>query len=307
MLIISLQILNGCVEEEKGSIQIQGKGYFNTIQDAIDASNDGDKIIVYPRIYNESIIINKSISLISNDKNNTIIRYSDNKTIASLIKITVDYCNIDNFTILGYKRKPNSNGIEIKSSNNIINNNIIKETYYGIFQKKSNNNIISNNTIINNNHGFYISESNENKIISNNITKNIVYGLYALTSSNNNILRFNIFFNNSNGIRIKGSKNNLIERNLIKNNINRGIYLCCGARENTVFNNSLINNYPNADDTYDNQWYYNNTGNYWSDYIEKYPDAIDENNDGIWDTPYLIYEFDGNTDMFPLLNPIKIE
>jgi len=306
LFIISLQILNGCVEEVKGPVQIQGKGYFNSIQDAIDASNDGDKIIVYPGIYNESIIINKSISLISNDKNNTIIRYPDNKTMVSLIKIIVDYCTIDNFTIIGNNRKPNSNGIEIISSNNSINNNIIKDTYYGLFKKNSNNNIIFNNDLIENEYGIYMANSNDNQIISNNITNNDVIGFYALTSSNNNNLNLNIFLYNSIAIRIKGSKHNVIERNIISNSAGIGIYLCCGAVENIVFNNSLINNNPNADDHYDNQWFHNNTGNYWSDYSEKYPDAIDENNDDIWDTPYLIYEFDEKTDMFPLAESVKI-
>jgi len=274
LFIISFQILNGCVEEVKGPVQIQGKGYFNTIQDAIDASNDGDKIIVFPGIYNESIIINKSISLISNDKNNTIIRYPNNKTMISLIKITIDYCTIDNFTIIGNKRKPNSNGIEIISSNNSINNNIIKDTYYGLFKKNSNNNIIFNNNLIENEYGIYMASSNDNQIISNNITNNDVIGFYALTSSNNNNLKYNILINNSNAIRIKGSKYNVIERNIIKYSAARGIYLCCGAVENIVFSNSLIDNNPNVDDHYENQWFYNNTGNYWSDYNEKYPDAL---------------------------------
>ena len=57
-------------------------------------------------------------------------------------------------------------------------------------------------------------------------------------------------------------------------------------------------------DSYSNQWDNGIVGNYWSDYQEKYPEARDENNDGIWDTLYNI-SAGINKDRFPLVLPIK--
>ena len=109
-------------------------------------------------------------------------------------------------------------------------------------------------------------------------------------------------FENNIGLRIKGSQQNKFENNIVNNNNNKGFYFCCGAVNNIVFNNSIFENNINADDHYNNQWYYNKTGNYWGNYSLKYPNSIDEKNDGIWDTPYLIYE--NTEDLYPLVESI---
>jgi pectin methylesterase-like acyl-CoA thioesterase len=50
-----------------------GEADFTTIQDAIDTANEGDTIYVEKGIYCENIIINKSLILIGEDKEYTII------------------------------------------------------------------------------------------------------------------------------------------------------------------------------------------------------------------------------------------
>ena len=48
--------------------------HFDSIQDAIDASTSGDRIVVYSGVYNENIFIDTDlISIHGEDKNNTII------------------------------------------------------------------------------------------------------------------------------------------------------------------------------------------------------------------------------------------
>jgi len=273
-LVLIITGLIGCIEEEKGNIVIKGKGNFNAIQSAIDNSSDGDSIIIYEGTYYETEI--------------------------SIIKIIRDNCSIDGFMIIGNSSSTQLTGIEIMSSNDNITNNTIQNTYYGISQQNSNNNTISKNMIYNTNTGLSMRYSNNNKIISNNFSNNYEYGIYTQYQSNNNIFNLNIISENVNGIRIKSSRYNIIENNIIYNSKQRGIYLCCGATNNTVFKNSLINNWLSADDHYDNQWYFDNVGNYWDDYNDKYPGVIDENNDGFWDTPYIIHE--ENMDLYPLVH-----
>ena len=38
--------------------------YYSTISSAIAGSSDGDRIIVHPGVYNENVVLNKSVSLI---------------------------------------------------------------------------------------------------------------------------------------------------------------------------------------------------------------------------------------------------
>ena len=57
---------------------------------------------------------------------------------------------------------------------------------------------------------------------------------------------------------------------------------------NSIFLNDFKENSQNAFcEKVDNGVWSNN---YWDDYEEKYPDAKDENEDGFWDDPYIIYQ-----------------
>ena len=50
---------------------------FDTIQEAIDAANEGDVIKVLPGTYTEQIIINKSLTIIGSGAKSTIIQAPD--------------------------------------------------------------------------------------------------------------------------------------------------------------------------------------------------------------------------------------
>ena len=50
-----------------------------------------------------------------------------------------------------------------------------------------------------------------------------------------------------------------------------------------------------------NDWDVSGLGNYWSDYIAKYPNATELDSTGIWNTPYVIDA--NNEDNNPLVNP----
>ena len=94
VLIINIgSIISGCIEEDLNaySIVIEGKGSYSSIQSAIDNASDGDTILVYEGTYYESIVINKSISLIGEDNDKTIIDYN-NKDSGDIILINADEC-----------------------------------------------------------------------------------------------------------------------------------------------------------------------------------------------------------------------
>ena len=112
---------------------IEGKGGYNSISIAIDHATDGDKILVYGGTYYGTLLVNKSISLISMDINNTILTYKENKVGTYILGIKADDCIISGFKIKGVNNSSGVSGIDIFSANNIIVNNTIVDTNYGIY------------------------------------------------------------------------------------------------------------------------------------------------------------------------------
>lgn len=252
ILIISLLInFNGCLDIYENDspktiiVDINNVYEYQRIQDAINASFENDTIYILNGIYNENLIINKDINLIGENKTNTII---DGNGIGDVIFISESSSvNISGFTIRnsGNGSPDKDCGIDIRSTSNVINNNIILDNNNGIFQYFSTYNNISNNQIIN------CSE----------------YGINVFSNSNYNKIYSNIFSSNNCSIRIKGSKHNEVSRNTIHSN-QRGIFFCCGANENIVYNNIFINNtlWHAKDTVGGNFWDYEDVGNYWDDY-----------------------------------------
>jgi len=107
---------------------------------------------------------------------------------------------------------------------------------------------------------------------------------------------------------------NTFTNNTASNN-NYGIALYHSSNNNTIYLNNFINNSVNVDSsdstntwnstekinyTYNGNTYTNYLGNYWDDYKEKYPEAEEIDECGIWDTPYSI---DSDADNHPLVKP----
>ncbi|MGB9914931.1 MAG: right-handed parallel beta-helix repeat-containing protein [Candidatus Bathyarchaeales archaeon] len=150
--------------------------------------------------------------------------------------------------------------------NDIRGNNILNHSIAIACSASSLNNIYSNN-IINCNMGIILDASNQNRIFQNSIEK---CG-YA--------------------IKIVGSNNSFYHNNFIENEHQVSI------SHQTLFSSDIIIAYS-IDNTFDLG--YPAGGNYWSDY-----DGADANNDGIGDTPYIVYE--NYTDRYPLMKPVVLE
>jgi parallel beta-helix repeat protein len=263
----------GIIENNNGESHPRSGGY---IQGLIDNASVGDTIYIPSGIYYENIIINKSISLIGEDKNTTII---DGGGIGHVVDIRANWVNISGFTIKNSgqyhsgifsgewgrffhhiiisdnKIINNIGGIHLNScccniiEKNIISNNYGSGNYYGYgiqLDYLSYGNIIDGNTIESNKgNGILIVGSRANKISGNTIESNnkglrLHWGPHHKEAKNNEIFS-NIISNNVDGIElIEGCYDNTIAYNIITSNKENGIhFVSCNSG---IENNSILNN-----------------------------------------------------------------
>ena len=214
-----------------------GPGNYTSIQDAIDSSNNGDIIFVYNGNYHENINVYKSINLIGENRENTII-HGDRKD--NVVNFTTDWVNIQGFTLRYSGENRYNAGISIQSNNNIISNNIISNNQNGFYLENASNNLIKNNIILENYNGIYLNLSKNNTIKNNIITKN-KDGIDLVSNSNSSyIIENNISENEYDGIYVKSSNNNTILRNKFSNNY-RGLWLHDKTNNNIILDNVFLN------------------------------------------------------------------
>jgi len=253
-----------------------GPGNYSEIQEAVNNAIDGDTIFVYSGDYLADIVIDKSIILIGENRENTIIQDASDGIFVFADKVTVT-----NFTITHCGGFWDKAGILIRSNdnticyNNIVNNGVLN----GIYLEFASFNNVFNNLIENCQYnGLKLAYSNHNNITGNMISTNKGMGIILHDSSNSNILLNTISKSYWGGINIyDNSNNNLIyHNNLIENDIDNGYDICGNIWDNSV------------------------EGNYWDDYTGE-----DSNGDGIGDIPYYIL---GNTtqDNYPLMDIYEI-
>ena len=150
---------------------------------------------------------------------------------------------------------------------------------------------IEDNKICENNYGVDLVYSSNNTIKDNKICRNNFNGFYLTFSSNNNTIKGNEICENGDiGIQTYSSDNYIYLNNFIDNTAN---IVSCDSTN--IWNSTEKINY-----TYNGSTHTNYLGNYWDDYKEKYPEAEEIDECGIWDTPYSI---DSDADNHPLMQP----
>lgn len=225
-------------------------------------------------------------------------------------------------------------GIALANSNqNTVVWNILTENEIGINLDTSSRNLIMRNDITAGTRGIYLSKSLENTLALNNMTScsadgvGIWYGSDSTSVIGNNMLNIgyhDIFQDASSnssiignlldakqiGIRLDGfgtfAGQSTITANTIMNTRWAGVEVYA-SNGNIFSKNNFLNNTLSVKDGWDNslEWVSTNTwdngavGNFWSVYS-----GIDQNGDGIGDTPYFVVQAD--QDRYPLMSTFDI-
>ncbi|MCW8801946.1 MAG: right-handed parallel beta-helix repeat-containing protein, partial [Candidatus Bathyarchaeota archaeon] len=274
-----------------------------SIQEAIDNSLVGGTVYVRSGLYHENLVINKSLSLIGENVDTTIIDGNPAEGYRIPIKIQSDNVSVSGFKVLyGYS------GISVGDSNYCnISGNRIAANEHGIMLVGCSHCVVSKNyfELVGLSSAIQLSFSNSSLLTGNYIT-NCTEGIQVWQGSTNNTVTENtITFCDDVAIRLQYADNNTVTRNDVSHSgIGTSVYV---ANNNTITQNNYFNNIQQLPMS---EWYaktfgYNGSinfinNNYWSNY-----NGTDSNGDGYGDTPYLIDE--KNQDNNPIMSPITIE
>jgi parallel beta-helix repeat protein len=202
-LLVSLILLPAIatVKPAQASRTLTVPGSYSTIQQAIDAAEDGDTILVRKGTYNEQLVINKQVVLNGEDKTNTIIASANS---GAIILVSHDNVEVTGFTVRhdgvgrGYPYWGWSSGKAALHLLNVEHCNI------------------HGNQIVSRGCGIWLYGSNQNRVLDN-LVQECDYGV-VLESSNGNTLTRNTMANNTNGLSFMFSPNNVLKNNTLHDN-----------------------------------------------------------------------------------------
>jgi parallel beta-helix repeat protein len=231
-----------------------GPNNYTKIQDAIDNASDGDTVFVFDDSspYYENVVVDKSINLIGEDRNTTVV---DGGGIDSVIEVSADNVSVEGFTVTNCMHDLSEAGINIFSDWNIIkNNSIVENQCTGIRLSGSHYNLIENNFLKDNicRHIYLIDESNNNTVQNNTLTQSDDWlkacdGIWLSKSSSNLIVNNEITGIKSGvGIALDEASNyNVVNKNMIHDNpckdLSKSIQIC-NSDFNLILYNEIISN-----------------------------------------------------------------
>lgn len=231
-LIILISILGNEVQAAKRTVVSAGE----SIQAALDRAEAGDTLFVEKGTYQENVIIEKKVSLISND---AIIQGSGK---GNVVTITASGVMVDGFTIKGSGRRPNDAGVLIQGSHNVVKNNTLNDVHVGIYVDKGGHNVLQRNRITSysvhfsqRGNGIHLYKTNRNEILENTISR-VQDGIYFDFATDTQV-RANNLSDSRYGLHFMYAKAGEINDNHVYENIT-GLMIMGSA--NLAFSNNVI-------------------------------------------------------------------
>ena len=199
-----------------------GDGDYTTIQEAVDNAPEGSIVYVKKGSYSEIINIKKELSLIGEDKANTVINPISEKNKYAIC-LGAPGSIIKNFSITNGASGLYTTGIRISALKTEIYNCNIYDTPVGIASWNSDG-IINNCT-------FWGCEDEGIALIGN-----------SLSNCNRNQITNCIFYENCDGIELQYSSNNTISDCEFYENTHTGIDAIASSNNNNTISNCKIYN-----------------------------------------------------------------
>jgi parallel beta-helix repeat protein len=291
---------------------------YSSIQAAVDATSEGSVIFVRSGTYYENVAVNKSLSLVGENCEDTVIYGNWSEGYLRPISIMhdgvgvfgfaladaysgVSILNVDNCRIEGNKFVNNRYGVTVGSgSGNCVVGNSFESTKFGAYAiqlTRASDTIIEGNDISDVSVGIAVTDTllspdevvtSQNNTITQNTIVNCSDRAVWFKFTKQNRLVDNVLANCSIGLALMWTDNNEVYRNNFMDNTHQ-----IAAGKEPIFSGGSDIRYSTC------QWTDGGAGNFWSDYRGK-----DGNGDGVGDTAYVINE--ANRDELPLMNPLTV-
>ena len=223
-----------------------GTGNYTRIQDAIDASSSGDTVYVYDDSspYLESIIIDKSITLMGEDKTSTEINGSSLGSSLDTVTILSNNVTISELCITHNQGYHYQAAVKIKAKDTVLSNCIInKNEWVGISLANASFCQIEDCDLYENLVAIYLVNSRNNVLQNCTCHDNADAITIFQTSNDNQIIHCTCTGNHFDSILIQQSSGNQITDNVCHNGY-AGISLPY-APDTKMRNNSMLDNYVN--------------------------------------------------------------
>ena len=221
ILLVAVSVVNiEVIKAESKTIVVPDD--YSYIQEAVDNALEGDTIFVRSGYYfNQTVIIDKKISLIGEHKTNTRI-IGDWSLNGTVILILHDGVIVQNLTLISVDNSGFSGrGVHLLHVRNcLVSNCDSLNNGIGVWLYGSSENTIENNYMINENtipfsSGIKLQNSHDNSIFRNNVIDyDYGFGIVLDSSTGNNLIG-NQVSNNYHGIWLTAANDN----NLIDNNV----------------------------------------------------------------------------------------
>ncbi len=161
-----------------------GFANFDTIQEAVVAASNGDTVYIKPGVYNEEVILNKSLTLMPlTGESEAIILKGDGKETG--ITITADGCSLQGLTIQDFTGP----AIYVQSSRNSIKDNVFKNANPAILVRGSHENTITENTIMDSQGAVALWDNSTDNQVSENDILGCNVSIIVREAAENRILR----------------------------------------------------------------------------------------------------------------------
>ncbi|MGE0130388.1 MAG: nitrous oxide reductase family maturation protein NosD [Blastocatellales bacterium] len=195
---------------------------FQTVQSAIAEAKPGDTIQVQPGVYTGQLILDKQLTLEGVGK--PVLRGEGR---GSVVIVIADRCAIRGFVVehSGGNLQAEDSGLLLKSNDNVVEDNELRDVLYGVYLYHSARNTIRRNTVRSRPElevgsrgaGLHLWNSPGNTIEENTISE-ARDGMYIQTSPGNTVRR-NRVFNVRYGLHYMNSDANKFEENIFSDNV----------------------------------------------------------------------------------------
>jgi hypothetical protein len=257
---------------------------FKSVQEAVDAAAPESTITIGPGVYNESIVINKNLTIIGRLGSEPVFNGGGSGIAITLLQ------GASGSVITGIMITSWNQGILIDNASDCkIYNNIMS--------------LLSSNGIV------VQGASAVNNQVYGNMFQNSAVAVDVSSSSTSNNVSKNIICLSNIALKIEGSQNIVCENMILNDQVGLSIV---NSNGNVVYHNDFVNNTvqvtvsASTGNAWDNG--YPSGGNYWSDHTgpDEYS-GVSQNElgaDGIVDTQYTVAT--GQVDRYPLVQPFNV-